>query len=216
MLGAGSAGIGVGEQIVRSMVADGLSDADARARVYVVDVRGLLTADRTDLNPAQRRLAQPAAGSPAAGGRPVRLDGRRGAADRADRVVDRDRCVHRGHRPADGRARERPIILPLSNPTSRSEARPQDLADWTGGRRWWRPVPPFPPMQVGRDAIPVAQCNNVYIFPGIGLAVTAVRATRVTVACGVGVDGRPAFARGQAPGPQRQHPGSERHRRHRP
>ena len=74
MLGAGSAGIGVCEQIVRSMVADGLSEAEARARIYVVDVRGLLTGDRTDLSPAQRRLAQPAGRVPAgvpAGSRPA-------------------------------------------------------------------------------------------------------------------------------------------------
>ncbi len=68
MLGAGSAGIGVCEQIVRSMVADGLSEAEARARIYVVDVRGLLSADRTDLSPAQRRLAQPAGRLPAGSG----------------------------------------------------------------------------------------------------------------------------------------------------
>ena len=74
----------------------------------------------------------------------------------------------------------RPIIMPLSNPTSRSEARPQDLADWTDGRALVAAGSPFPPMNVGGTSVPVTQCNNVYIFPGIGLAVTAVRATRVT------------------------------------
>ena len=108
MLGAGSAGIGVCEQIVRSMVADGLSEAEARARIYVVDVRGLLTGDRTDLSPAQRRLAQPAgrvpAGVPAGGAGQLRRCGRGGPAHRADRPVHRGRRVHRGHRAADGRA----------------------------------------------------------------------------------------------------------------
>ena len=75
---------------------------------------------------------------------------------------------------------KRPIIMPLSNPTSRSEARPEDLADWTEGRALVATGSPFPPMQVGDATIPVAQCNNIYIFPGVGLAVTAVRATRVT------------------------------------
>jgi malate dehydrogenase (oxaloacetate-decarboxylating) len=75
---------------------------------------------------------------------------------------------------------KRPIIMPLSNPTSRSEARPQDLADWTDGRALIATGSPFPPMRVGNASIPVAQCNNIYIFPGVGLAVTAVRATRVT------------------------------------
>jgi malate dehydrogenase (oxaloacetate-decarboxylating) len=74
----------------------------------------------------------------------------------------------------------RPVIMPLSNPTSRSEARPQDLADWTEGRALVATGSPFAPMRVGDASIPVAQCNNIYIFPGVGLAVTAVRATRVT------------------------------------
>jgi malate dehydrogenase (oxaloacetate-decarboxylating) len=70
--------------------------------------------------------------------------------------------------------------MPLSNPTSRSEARPQDLADWTEGRALVATGSPFPPMKIGHARIPVAQCNNVYIFPGVGLGVTAVHATRVT------------------------------------
>jgi malate dehydrogenase (oxaloacetate-decarboxylating) len=75
---------------------------------------------------------------------------------------------------------KRPVIMPLSNPTSRSEARPQDLADWTEGRALVATGSPFPPVRIGDASIPVAQCNNIYIFPGVGLAVTAVRATRVT------------------------------------
>jgi malate dehydrogenase (oxaloacetate-decarboxylating) len=70
--------------------------------------------------------------------------------------------------------------MPLSNPTSCSEARPQDLADWTDGRALVAAGSPFPPVRVGEVSIPVAQCNNIYIFPGVGLGVTAVHATRVT------------------------------------
>jgi malate dehydrogenase (oxaloacetate-decarboxylating) len=183
MLGAGSAGAGVCEQIVRSMVADGLSEAAARARIYVVDVRGLLTADRTDLSAAQRRLAQPAgrvpggpAGEPAtfaavvSAVQPTALIGLSTAAGAFTEDIVRQLAAHA----------QRPIIMPLSNPTSRSEARPQDLADWTGGRALVATGSPFPPMRVNGRSIPVAQCNNVYIFPGVGLAVTAVRAARVT------------------------------------
>ena len=183
MLGAGSAGVGVCEQIVRSMVADGLSEAEARARIYVVDVRGLLTDDRTDLSPAQRRLAQPASRGPggsaeepasfaavAAAVRPTALIGLSTATGAFTQEIVQQLAAHV----------QRPIILPLSNPTSRSEARPQDLADWTGGRALVATGSPFPPMHVNGQHIPVAQCNNVYIFPGVGLAVTAARATRVT------------------------------------
>jgi malate dehydrogenase (oxaloacetate-decarboxylating) len=175
--------IGVCEQVVRSMVADGLSEQDARTRICVVDINGLLTTDRTDLDPAQRRLAQPpTAVRSREPGRP---------ADLTD-VID---AVHPtaliGLSTATGAFTEkvvrriaahakRPIIMPLSNPTSRSEGRPQYLADWTEGRALVATGSPFAPMQVGDASIPVAQCNNIYIFPGVGLAVTAVRATRVT------------------------------------
>ena len=183
MLGAGSAGIGVSEQIVRSMVADGLSEADARARIHVVDVRGLLSDDRTDISPAQRRLAQPAGRGPAgpdgepasfaavvAAARPTALIGLSTATGAFTEGIVREMAAHT----------KRPIIMPLSNPTSRSEARPQDLADWTGGRALVAAGSPFPPMTVNGRSILVAQANNVYVFPGVGLAVTAVRATRVT------------------------------------
>ncbi|HEX4246965.1 MAG TPA: NAD-dependent malic enzyme [Pseudonocardia sp.] len=188
MLGAGSAGIGVCEQIVRAMMSDGLTETDARARVYVVDINGLVTTDRTDLDPAQQRLAQPPGAVPstseghgaslldvvkAVG--PTALIGLSTAAGAFTEEVVRSMAAQV----------ERPIIMPLSNPTSRSEARPQELADWTEGRALVATGSPFPPMRLHTAdspdrEMPVAQCNNVYIFPGIGLAVTALRATRVT------------------------------------
>ena len=183
MLGAGSAGIGVCEQVVRSMLADGLSERDAHARIFLVDVNGLLTTDRPDLDPAQRRLAQPPTAVP--GGEPGRQ------ADLTDVINAVRPTALIGLSTATGAFTEdvvrrmaahakRPIIMPLSNPTSRSEGLPQDLADWTEGRALVAAGSPFAPMQIGEASIPVAQCNNIYIFPGVGLAVTAVRATRVT------------------------------------
>jgi malate dehydrogenase (oxaloacetate-decarboxylating) len=165
------------------MAAGGLSERGARARICVVDINGLLTTDRPDLDPAQRRLARPPAAVPGTEpGRPA------GLADVIDAVQPTaliglstasgaftEQVVRRIAAHA-----ERPIIMPLSNPTSRSEARPQDLADWTEGRALVAAGSPFPPMRVGDASIPVAQCNNIYIFPGVGLAVTAARATRIT------------------------------------
>ena len=183
MLGAGSAGIGVCDQIVRAMVADGLPVKEARAQIFVVDVGGLLTEDRRGLSPAQRRYAHPA------GAVPGREHGHRA------RLMEVVQAIHPtaliGLSTATGAFTEdivramashvqRPIIMPLSNPTSRSEARPQDLADWTGGRALIAAGSPFAAMKVGDMSVPVAQCNNVYVFPGLGLAVTAVRATRIT------------------------------------
>jgi malate dehydrogenase (oxaloacetate-decarboxylating) len=183
MLGAGSAGIGVCEQVVRSMVADGLSEREARTRIYVVDINGLLTTDRTDLDPAQRRLAQPPAAMRSRepgqlpdltdvidAAHPTALIGLSTAGGAFTEDVVRRMAAQVKH----------PIIMPLSNPTSRSEARPQDVADWTEGRALVATGSPFPPVTVGGASMPVAQCNNVFIFPGIGLGVTAVHATRIT------------------------------------
>jgi malate dehydrogenase (oxaloacetate-decarboxylating) len=183
MLGAGSAGIGVLDMIHREMIAQGLSDQDASARIWVVDIQGLLTDDRTDLSEGQRRFAQPK-GRVAGWGLP-------GPAQLADVVHHVDVGVLLGLSTAAGafteeivRAlaskTERPIIFPLSNPTSRAEAHPSELDEWTEGRALIATGSPFAPLH--RDGVerPIAQCNNVYIFPAMGLAVTAARATRVT------------------------------------
>jgi len=183
MLGAGSAGIGVLDMVRREMVTEGLSEQAASERIWVVDVVGLLTDDRTDLSDAQRAFAQPA-------GR-VASWGLSGPAQLADVVHNVDVGVLLGLSTAAGAfteeivrelagKTERPIIFPLSNPTSRAEAHPAELDHWTDGRALIATGSPFAPIQ--RDGVEhiVAQCNNVYIFPAMGLAVTAAEATRVT------------------------------------
>jgi malate dehydrogenase (oxaloacetate-decarboxylating) len=99
---------------------------------------------------------------------------------------------------------ERPIIFPLSNPTSRAEAHPAELDRWTNGRALIATGSPFAPIE--RDGVerPIAQCNNVYIFPAMGLAVTAAQATRVTddmmrVAAATLGDASPALADPEQP-----------------
>jgi malate dehydrogenase (oxaloacetate-decarboxylating) len=182
MVGAGAAGVGVSEQIVRAMIADGLSEAEAHARVYLVDVVGLLTSDRRDLDDSQLHVAQPAGTVPTADGAPpalrdvvraaspTALIGLSAAAGAFTEEVVRAMAV----------TAPRPIIMPLSNPTSRSEARPQDLADWTDGRALVATGSPFEPVRIHGTEIEVAQCNNVYVFPGIGLGAIAVGAKRVS------------------------------------
>jgi malate dehydrogenase (oxaloacetate-decarboxylating) len=183
MLGAGSAGIGVLDMIRREMQAQGLSEAEATARIWVVDIDGLLTDDRTDLTDGQRRFAHSADDVAE-----WKLDGR---AQLADVVHNVDVGVLLGLSTAAGAFTEpivrelagktdRPIIFPLSNPTSKAEAHPRELDEWTDGRALVATGSPFAP--VSRDGIEhrVSQCNNVYIFPAIGLAVTAAKATRVT------------------------------------
>src|SRR6201996_1192674 len=183
MLGAGSAGIGVLDMVRRQMVMEGLSEQAASERIWVVDVVGLLTDDRTDLSDAQRGFAQPA-------GR-VAGWGLSGPAQLADVVHHVDAGVLLGLSTAAGAfteeivremaaKTERPIIFPLSNPTSRAEAHPAELDEWTGGRALIATGSPFAPLHRGGVERPIAQCNNVYIFPAMGLAVTAAQATRVT------------------------------------
>lgn len=183
MLGAGSAGIGVLDMVHREMVAQGLSEREAAARIWVVDVNGLLTHDRTDLSARQRRFAQPA--DRVAGW------GLSGPATLGDVVHHVDVGVLLGLSTAAGAFTEqivrelaakaqRPIIFPLSNPTSRAEAHPAELDEWTDGRALIATGSPFAPLH--RDGVerPIAQCNNAYIFPAMGLAVTAAQARRVT------------------------------------
>ena len=207
MLGAGSAGIGVLGMVRREMVAQGLSEAEAAERIWVVDVVGLLTDDRTDLSPGQRQFAQPA-------NRVAGWD-LPGPAQLADVVHNVDVGILMGLSTAAGAftevivrelaaKTERPIIFPLSNPTSHAEAHPAELDEWTDGRALIATGSPFAPLQ--RDGVtrPVAQCNNVYIFPAMGLAVTAAQATRVTddmmrVAAATLGDASPALSDPAAP-----------------
>ena len=194
MLGAGSAGIGVMEMVRQEMVDEGATDDEARGRCWVVDIRGLLTSDRDDLAEDQRRFAHDPAD--VAGWGLGQEEGRTRLPGLADLVEHLDVGVLLGLSTATGAFTERivrtmaakverPIVFPLSNPTSKAEARPADVDEWTGGRALIATGSPFPPLRrTGADGvrveIPVAQCNNVYIFPAVGLAVTAARATRVT------------------------------------
>jgi malate dehydrogenase (oxaloacetate-decarboxylating) len=184
-LGAGSAAVGVADYLRAALVQDGLSEAEARARFWLVDKDGLLHAGRTDLTPAQRVYAQP---DDRVAGWPRTSHGTIGLADVIGQV---EATVLIGLSTVGGAfteavAREmarkvkRPVIFPLSNPTSRSEASPDDLIRWTAGRALVATGSPYPPVRAEGRTIPIAQCNNVFIFPAVGLGVVASRARRVT------------------------------------
>ncbi|MGO9027322.1 MAG: NAD-dependent malic enzyme [Acidimicrobiales bacterium] len=185
MLGAGSAAIGVADMLRGQMISDGSSDAEARSRIFVVNTGGLLTAHRTDLSRDQQVYAQPE-GLFASW---VRTSD--GAPGLTDVIANVDATILIGLSTAAGafsepivremaKKTERPIIFPLSNPTSRSEADPADLARWTNGRALLATGSPFPALEINGTQVPIAQCNNIFIFPAIGLGVVASRATRVT------------------------------------
>ena len=185
LLGAGSASVGVADYLREAMVADGLAAEEARGRFWIVNRGGLLHTGRTDLSPEQRAYAQ---ASERVTGWPRSLNGKIGLADVIGKI---DATILIGLSTAGGafseaivremaRKVERPIIFPLSNPTERSEAKAEDLIRWTDGRALVATGSPFAPVAYGGRHIPVAQCNNVYIFPAVGLGLVAARARRVT------------------------------------
>jgi malate dehydrogenase (oxaloacetate-decarboxylating) len=179
-LGAGSASTGVADYLRAALVAEGLSEEEARSRFWMVDRDGLLHSGRTDLTPEQRVYAQPpsrVSSWPRTGGANF------GLADvihhvRATILIGLSTIGSAFTEPI---VREmagkvaRPIIFPLSNPTQHSEATPADLFRWTNGRALIATGSPFPPVIFEGREIPVSQCNNVYIFPAIGLAIIASR-----------------------------------------
>jgi malate dehydrogenase (oxaloacetate-decarboxylating) len=184
-LGAGSASIGVADYLRRALVAEGLSEEQARSQFWIVDKDGLLHSKRADLSAEQQVYAQNAE---SVADWPKTFNGTIGLADVIGKVGAN---VLLGFSTVGGafteaivrdmaRKVERPIILPLSNPTSKAEAKPEDLIRWTDGKALVATGSPFAPVKHGEAEISIAQCNNVYIFPAVGLGLVASGATRVT------------------------------------
>jgi malate dehydrogenase (oxaloacetate-decarboxylating) len=185
MLGAGSAGIGVDDGLRAAMKEEGLSEQEARSQFWVIDRDGLLHSERKDLSPEQSVYAQP---EDRVSGWPRTSNGHIGLADVIGKI---EATVLIGLSTVGGafsesivremaRQVQRPIIFPLSNPTTKSEAKPDDLIQWTEGRALVATGSPFPPVHYAGKTIPIAQCNNVFIFPAMGLGVVASGARRVT------------------------------------
>jgi len=183
-LGAGSAGCGIAEHIVAQMVSEGLTEEQARARIYMVDRFGLLTDDQTNLASFQLPLAQPRS-------RLVEWEDCQEGFSLLDVVCQAKPSVLVGVSGQPGLFSEaviremfrhcpQPIVMPLSNPTSRAEARPEDILRWTEGNAVIATGSPFEPVNYKEKIYPISQCNNVYIFPGVGLGVLVSRAKRVT------------------------------------
>jgi malate dehydrogenase (oxaloacetate-decarboxylating) len=181
IFGMGTAGAGIADQLAAAMVAEGMPQDEARRRFWAVDRPGLLTRDMAELSDAQRRYARdPAevAGGPGGPGlaevvaqvHPTVLIGTSGRARAFTEPIVRDMAAHT----------ERPVILPMSNPTALCEALPGDLIRWTDGRALVAAGSPFEAVDYGGQRYEIGQANNALIFPGLGLGVTAARARRVT------------------------------------
>ena len=174
-LGAGSAGIGIANMIVEAMVDEGLKREDARGRITMFDVAGLIEPSRGDLSPSQKVYAHKAAPTTDLAGavdafKPTVLIGvsTQGGAF-TEKVVK-----------AMAKHVDRPIIFPLSNPTDKAECTPEQAYTWTDGKALVACGVQFPDVTVHGKTFHPGQANNFYIFPAIGLAVYATKPKRIT------------------------------------
>ncbi len=183
-VGAGSAGCGIAEQVIMQMRAEGLSDAEARTRVFMVDRLGLVTDGMSNLRDFQQALSHspsdfadweisgeyPSLWEIVENAKPGILIGVSGVPGLfTEQVI---KTMHE-HDP-------QPIVFPLSNPIKQIEARPEQVIEWTNGEAIVATGSPFDVIQYKGQQYDIAQCNNAYIFPGIGLGVVAVGAKLIT------------------------------------
>lgn len=183
--GAGSAGCGIAEAIIAQMVYEGISEKQAREQIFMVDRWGLLEQGMTGLLSFQQSLAQPTSirtqWEVDANTEISLLDVIQKA--KPDVLIGVTGVPGLFNQPiieAMAAGCERPVVMPLSNPTSRVEAKPADIITWTDGRAIVATGSPFPDVVYKGVKYPIAQCNNSYIFPGIGLGVISANANRVT------------------------------------
>ncbi|KTD25780.1 malate dehydrogenase [Legionella lansingensis] len=185
IVGAGTAGCGIAELIVHAMMEDGLSEKQARERIYMVDRYGLLIEGTKDLLPFQQKWVQPQKAlanwvrehndiislkDVIKNVHPNALLGVSGQAGLFTEAIVREMAQHV----------KQPIIMPLSNPITHSEAVPSDLMLWTDNRAVLGTGSPFGTIVKDGKLFRVDQTNNVYIFPGMGLGLISIKAKRVT------------------------------------
>ena len=181
IVGAGSAGCGIAEQLVLGLISAGVDEAEAKRRFYLIDRDGLVREGLERITPQQsgfmRKISE--------------LDGWQGEFGLLDvvRNIEPNILIGVSGQPgmfsadvvrAMADINQRPIIFPLSNPTERAEARPDDVIRWSDGRALVATGSPFPPVIHDGHTFLIAQCNNAYAFPGIGLGVLATNASRIT------------------------------------
>ncbi len=169
--GAGAGGVGIAEQILIALCAEGLPEEEARQQIFTLDSRGLITTDR-ELLPYKEKFAQ----------NPATLDWLRdeddvhleNVAKKAGITVligtsGQPGCFNKEVVRSVLEHTDQPVIMPLSNPTDHAEAVPSDIYNWTSGRALIGTGSPFPDVLYGGQAFSVAQANNVFVFPGVGL-----------------------------------------------
>ena len=174
-LGAGEAGTGIAALVVTALMAGGLSASESRRRCWFVDSKGLVVKSRTDLAAHKRPFAHdhdpiPDLLSAVRALRPTAVVGVAGQGQTFTRAVIE----------AMSELNDRPIVLALSNPTTKSECTAEQAYGWSKGRAIFASGSPFPPVRYGGITFEPGQANNVYIFPGVGLGLIVSGATRVS------------------------------------
>jgi malate dehydrogenase (oxaloacetate-decarboxylating) len=195
IFGAGSAGCGIAERLLRLLQRQGLSAAEAAGRLWLIDRDGLLREGMEPTNPVARACRKSpaelaAAGLAAAGateGAPAEAIGLQAVVEAVGPGVligtsTVAGAFHEEVVEALLRGCERPIVLPLSNPTRLAEATPENLLRWSGGRALVATGSPFAPVPHGGRERIIGQCNNCFVFPGLGFAAMAVGARAVSEA----------------------------------
>jgi len=182
--GAGAAGCGIAEQIVMQMCAEGLTEQQARSRVLMIDRNGLLMSNMSGLLAFQALLATaehdivdwnyadnfPSLHDTIRCAKPTILIGVSGQTGLFNKAIIETLAANC----------ERPIILPLSNPSKQIEATPEQLIHWTKGQAIVATGSPFNPVDYAGQQYVIPQCNNSYIFPGFGLAVVAAKIRHIS------------------------------------
>ncbi|MFT4887422.1 MAG: malate dehydrogenase (oxaloacetate-decarboxylating) [Pseudohongiellaceae bacterium] len=185
-VGAGSAGCGIAELVVRAMVIQGLTDLEARARIFMIDRHGLVTSDMDNLMDFQQVLTQDKAMlsdwqlsddnetielmDVVSNAHPNVLIGVSGKPGLFTEAIIREMHAHC----------PRPVVLPLSNPSKHVEAHPDQVIEWTDGQAIVATGSPFFAVDYAGKKFEISQCNNSYIFPGIGLGIVASNSSRVS------------------------------------
>ncbi len=187
-LGAGAAGTGIARMVRAAMVADGVDRAAIKRAIVTVDTKGLVFADRDELDDDKREFAlgpeemaaygltmigsavQVDLAAVVAAVKPTVLIGTSGVAGAFTEKAIREMAAHT----------ERPVVFPLSNPTTKTEATPADIMAWTGGQALIATGSPFEPVPVGGADRIIGQANNVFVFPGLGLGAIVGEAREIT------------------------------------
>jgi malic enzyme len=184
IIGAGSAGTGIYDQLVATMADEGIVPEEGRRRLLVTDSKGLLVEGRSGMDARKRRMAVPKDAA--------REWGLRGKEIGHEALVEKVKpsvligvcgmaCMFtEGMIRAMASEHAQPIVMPLSNPTVKAEAVPEDIIAWSEGRALVATGSPFPDVEHNGQVHRIGQANNVFVFPGMGLGAIAVKARRVT------------------------------------